>query len=583
MTSPARRTIFLNGTVLAMDGKAAAQQACVIEGSRIVAIGDEETMHSAAGTDAEIVDLDGATLMPGLIDSHPHAMHFTGFEVGFVDLLDARDFDDVIARIRAAAARTPEGQWIVTTPIGEPHYFVARNWSHLAEGAFPDRHVLDQASQAHPIHIAAWAPKTPNVCGFNTLGLRRMGLTRHFPEKVAGVEIERDEHGELTGILKGKVNNYYSDDPFWLFLNQKLPVPPDAFWELAGWAGMRKWNRMGVTAMYEAHAMAPPHVQAYLNLRAKGLSTVRVQQSLELSGYAFSPLDYSEEEVWALMALAEQLTNKTDEMCRVNGVTFVRGGPPWQGFLRMNDPYRGPDGLMTTGRTFFGRAVEQRVAKHCLDNNVRLNMVLGGYRDADDFLQTVDELAGAYDIRARKWVLQHCSFTKPEHVERYAAYDFDATMSCSFVYGEGDMLRERFGTDVLKDLVPLKRFWDAGMNLSCGTDWGPSDVFRQMALNETREFAGSGYRNQFDDHILTREQSLLSFTRNGARTMQWDGIGSLLPDYRADMVILDRNPMEGAPERLAETQVLRTILDGEAVYDSGAINGGAIRALPPLP
>ena len=91
----------------------------------------------------------------------------------------------------------------MTTPVGEPHYFIRRSYRDLAEGALPDRHVLDRATRDHPVMIQAWAPVIPNVCAFNSTGLARLGLGPETPDRVQNVWIEKDSGGEPTGILRG--------------------------------------------------------------------------------------------------------------------------------------------------------------------------------------------------------------------------------------------------------------------------------------------------------------------------------------------------------------------------------------------
>jgi len=115
-------------------------------------------MRPLAGAAARVVDLRGTTLLPGLIDTHPHLMHFGAFAAPLVDLSDAVSHADIVARIAARAADTPAGDWVITTPVGEPHYFLRHSYRDLTEGALPDRHVLDRATGAHPVMIQAWAP-----------------------------------------------------------------------------------------------------------------------------------------------------------------------------------------------------------------------------------------------------------------------------------------------------------------------------------------------------------------------------------------------------------------------------------------
>jgi predicted amidohydrolase YtcJ len=207
-------TVYAGGRVLACDGVTPAAQAIVVRDRRVAALGSRDAMLRLAGAGAELVDVPGATVMPGLVDTHPHVLHFGAFAEPLVDIADARSHEDIIARIRARAATTPPGEWIMTTPVGEPHYFVRRSWRDLAEGALPDRRALDRATTAHPVFIQAWAPVIPNVCALNGLALERLGITHATPARVEHVWIEKDASGEPTGLLRGAVNNYYTNDAF---------------------------------------------------------------------------------------------------------------------------------------------------------------------------------------------------------------------------------------------------------------------------------------------------------------------------------------------------------------------------------
>ena len=79
--------------------------------------------------------------MPGLIDGHPHFQHFGGWQAPLVDILDCKNHAEIVERIRARAAETPPGEWIMVTPVGEPHYFTRRSYLDLEERRLPDRHV----------------------------------------------------------------------------------------------------------------------------------------------------------------------------------------------------------------------------------------------------------------------------------------------------------------------------------------------------------------------------------------------------------------------------------------------------------
>jgi predicted amidohydrolase YtcJ len=85
------------------------------------------------------------------------------------------------------------------------------------------------------------------------------------------------------------------------------------------------------------------------------------------------------------------------------------------------------------------------------------------------------------------------------------------------------------------------------------------------------QFAGSGRRNDGPAQRVTRAKALLMWTRDAARAVGWDGVGTLAPGSHADLIVVDRDPLECALEALPGTQVLRTVLGGRAVWDAGAL------------
>jgi predicted amidohydrolase YtcJ len=89
-------------------------------------------------------------VLPGLIDTHPHLLHFAAMAEPLVDITDATTHAEILERIHVRARETPPGEWIMTTPVGEPHFFVTRSWRDLAEGRLPDRQVFDRATSELP-------------------------------------------------------------------------------------------------------------------------------------------------------------------------------------------------------------------------------------------------------------------------------------------------------------------------------------------------------------------------------------------------------------------------------------------------
>ena len=228
------------------------------------------------------------------------------------------------------------------------------------EGDLPDRHWLDRASAEHPVFIQAWAPVIPNVCAFNSAALSLLGIGRDTPDRVANVWIEKDERGEPTGRLRGSVNNYYSGDPFMNELLRQVPMLDPAAVLPGTIAAMRAYNRMGVTTVYEGHAMGVAEIGAYQALRQDGQLTLRVLTGAG-GGVVRPALDapLSLGRVPRQPRAGAQHDRRRRRFLRHDGVTLSRGGPCWPGFLRMHGAVSRPLRRATRGVTFVDEEKER--------------------------------------------------------------------------------------------------------------------------------------------------------------------------------------------------------------------------------
>jgi predicted amidohydrolase YtcJ len=550
---------------------AAPVEAMAISDGKVRQTGRSADLIKQFGSGSTILNFDGKIVMPGLVDTHPHLLHFAVRSNGMVDLSDARDHDDIVERIRATASVTPPGTWIVTTPIGEPHYFVRRSWRDLPERGLPNRHVLDRATVDHPVHIQAYGPVVPNVCAFNSKGLQALGITDTIPDRVCDVWIDKDDSRRVTGLIRGAVTSYYSFDPFWSQLKARIQMPvPDVDGAII--QAMFRYNQLGVTTVYEAHNMVASHIEAYRKLRRAGALTVRVMAAMEIEPYAFSPFQpKTMEEFERSLSLAKELnTDDDDELFRVKGATLSEGGPCWSGHLRMREPYRDPFGNSTKGTRFLTPEKLKRFISYCGCEQLRGNFVVAGYADHDDVLDELEAAESEHRISERSWLLQHAMLVTPKHASRMKALNLDVTTSMSFSWGKGDIYGERIGEEVWRDLIPIKRLLNAGLRVGCGSDWGPKNIFEHIALAQTHEFCGSGHRNDTSDHAVSRRESIACFTDAAADVLQWSAVGRLNAGCYADFIVLEDDPFECPIDSLADVEVSQTYLAGGPVFDRGA-------------
>jgi predicted amidohydrolase YtcJ len=492
-----------------------------------------------------VLDLD-AVVVPGLIDTHPHLLHFALATASCVALFDAADHADIVRRLATRAAATPIGQWIMATPIGEPHYFERRSWRSLPEGSFPDRAVLDRASTDHPIMIQAWSPTCPNVCALNSAGLAVLGIGRGSPATVGGVTIEQDGSGEPTGVLRGSVNTNYNPDPYFQELLGRLPPPTVTDPLGAVEAAIAEHHRRGVTAIFEPHAMELRHVDVYRRLREQGRLTMRVAAVPELQRITrASDPRKSAAELLDTLREARAAATETDEWVRVFGICVsAHGGTPNTGAMPHDVPYRGPDGVPTTGTWALDRDAVAQAIRFCADEGLRFNACTVGTAEHDLLLDLIDELG----VDASGWIIQHGMLMRPDQIERVAALGMVVTYCAGFTPGIGPVFADRFDDDSASHLNPVRAWIDSGVPVAGSTDWGPASPWEQMRLAE-------------ELHRVSPAETFAMWTAGGSRVLGWPEIGSLAEGSHADLVALSSDVLQ----RDEPIEVLATLVGGADV------------------
>jgi predicted amidohydrolase YtcJ len=569
-------SIFIrNANIHCFDDRSSTVDSLLVQDGRIAAVGRESDLRSLAGKATVVRDLKGATVLPGLIDTHPHLLHFAARHAQLVDISDAVSQDDIVRRIASHAGTAPAGEWIRTTPVGEPFYFIRRSYRDLAEGELPTRQTLDRATDRHPVVIMAWEPNIPNTVAFNSMALAHLGVTRELPDQVAGVFIEKDAAGEPTGRLHGAVNNVYSEDEFAYALWRKIPPGDPARVLPATKQAIATHHRLGVTGIYENHMMQRAQIDVYRQLRHAGELMMRVTAAQETDSFGNAWAQAREDDRY-LRALerAADAVETSDELFRVNGVSIQWDGGVYQGQMMTKQPYVGPRGEETRGWLMMDPKRIEQAMRFCAERRIRLNTLCVGAQANEENLAMLERLAQTHDIRPLRWILVHSPFIEESQVQRYKALNFDATTTMTYLFGMGDLYRRKFKPEfrdaMMGDLLPLRRFFDAGMTVTAGADWGPKNVFEQIQLALTHTTPG-GYCNRGPAQTISREQAIAMWTREAARLLQWSDIGSLQAGHHADLIVLDRDPLSCGLGELAGTRVLRTMFAGSTVYDAGVL------------
>ena len=239
----------------AADGFRPDAEAVAIRGDRIVFVGKTREAQAYRGPKTRVIDVRGATVLPGLVDSHTHVVGL-GEAQSQVDLVGVTTEAEAVARVAAFARGVPKGQWIL-----------GRGWDEGAwANRYPTKQLLSERVPDHPVLLtglhtfAVWA---------NRLALERAGLTRAATAPEGGT-IVKDGNGEPTGILLNRATSLLSD---------AVPAPTEAQYEGYVLAGLTRMARDGYVAVHEAGADRAL-MKALQSLEAKGRLPVRVYAML---------------------------------------------------------------------------------------------------------------------------------------------------------------------------------------------------------------------------------------------------------------------------------------------------------------
>ncbi|MEZ0304304.1 MAG: amidohydrolase [Hyphomicrobiaceae bacterium] len=547
--------LLTGGTVLTMDPSGSAAEAVAIGRGRILAVGSAGDLAALAGPATEVIDLEGRTVIPGIIDTHAH-MEREGLKTLRPSLAAARSVGDVLDVIARAARDAPPGTWIITMPVGQPPFYFGGPLT-LVERRMPNRAELDRAAPDHPVCIAAvftnWG-EPPGYTALNSKALALLGIDRTTKVTADNVEIEREPGtGEPTGIIIDRNRRPSAD------FNLLRGITGFGFAERV--VGLKRslqaYNSVGTTSIYEGHGSSPETIAVYRELWQRGELTVRCHLCV-------SPTWASVEEGrkvlrdWLPHARGRGLG---DSLLRVAGVFVGFGGNPktaadsraalpntgWAGFVEWANR---PEDFRTYARL-------------AAELDLRLHTIVGDH--LEDILSIFESIDAEIPLAGRRWVIEHVKLITSEQVARIRRLGLAVTTIPVYMIWKNGAALTRDMAD-LDRYVPHAALLEAGVAVSAGTDNIPYNPFvtLQTIVERKERKSGSvlGPAQRLDVlralRLMTSEAGWISFEE--------DRKGTLAPGKFADLAVLSRNPLSTPPADLAQIKVLRTIVDGRVVH-----------------
>ena len=526
-----RQRIFANGRVFTAVRDRPWTEALAIRGPSVLGTGSLTQLREAF-PDAELIDLEGGTLVPGLVDAHNHFLS-TGESLASLDLRypDVASGDDLLSVVRSAAARLPEGETISGFGFDNGKY------------ELPSLAGLDEAAGAHPMQLFHTSGHNVLV---NSMVLRMAGLDDSSVDPPGG-RFVRDAHGRLTGLCLDAA--CAAVVPTEVDIGSHGPNfhtrASDESLVAAVDRASRAFRAAGLTCVADAQVTSR-ELRAYRLAREQevlGVRTVCMPLSHQLDNYdalgLIGPFGDERLSIGHLKIYADgSLTGGTAAFSNSVGATGQAAS--W---------YHEPDALMSLIECAW--AAGWRIAVHA-QGDAAIAAVLDGFENA----------ARRYPRTDARPRIEHAGLPTTEGVRRLASLDGIAVNQPSYLYDFGDEYAQSLGEHV-HDLQPWRDELDAGVRVVISSDsdvssYRPLTTIANAMNRRTMEGKVIGER-----HRLSLEEALFAHTVDAAHALGLeDRIGSFDHGKAADVTWLASDLRSMAAEEIGNVRVVATALDG---------------------
>ncbi|MFI5855423.1 amidohydrolase [Streptomyces parvulus] len=514
-------TRLTNARFLTMDPDHPVAHDLGIWRGRIVGLDEAVTSLPAR----EVVDLHGATVLPGFVDAHVH-LAWTGFKQNTPSIAGLTRIDDVLAAVEEAVTRKGEpGSWVSVA-----------GYDQRALGRHLTAAELDRVSHGHLLYLTH---DSGHGCAVNTavLDLLPPG-TPH-------------EGGFLAEGAMGAARAL------------RLPHAQGELAEAIGRAA-RTCLGEGVTAVAEAGiggtllGHSPVELGAYQLAQERGLLPLRVQ--LMVAADRLHPVGAHEADGIPRALDLGLRTGFGDDRLSVGALKVFTDGGMMARTAALSSPYEGLDhaGQLQDNPDVLVRTI---VDGHLAGWQLAVHAI--GDRAADvalDALERAQTLRPRPDARHR---IEHAGLIRPDQLPRFARLGVTAVVQPSFLRHFGDDYADIMGAERAPWLYRGRAFLDHGIPLVGSSDRPVTDGAPLRAVQFMVERASASGRRIGPAEGLTVDEALHAYTVAGARACHWENdLGSLTPGKRADLAVLGDDPRRLDPSRIGDIEVVSTYVDG---------------------
>ena len=520
-------TILLNGKILTVDDQFSMREAIAARDGKITALGRTAEIRKLAGPQTRVVDLQGRTVIPGLIDSHMHAIRAAQSFATEVNWIGAPSLVEAYRRIHEGAGAMKPGAWLI----------VAGGWNveQFKEKRRPTQAELLAAAPNNPVYVQlgyGWVVMTP--AALKTLNI---ASDADLP---AGAKLDRDASGNTTGGITGGNNAIVA-------LFDRLPKPTFEQQVDGTKKFFRELNRLGITGVGDpgGNNVEPGDYQAIFKVWRDGQLTVRVAYSL------CGPTPGKEFE--ELQSLAQMLPmGFGDDMLRFNGI-----GERITWAMNNNDKPTEAD-----------KEKYYQIVKWAAERGMSLTMHWPNDGSVDQLLSIFERVNKEVPITGLRWSIAHLNNASAQSLRRMKALGMGWTVQDALYFG-GTQLKD---SEAVRREPPVETAKEIGVVVGAGTDahrvasYNPFTALQWFLDGKT--VGGIALRGP--EETPSHADALRFYTQGSAWFSRDENKrGSLVVGKLADLAVLSKDYMAVPVEQVGGIESLLTMVGGKIVYAAG--------------
>jgi predicted amidohydrolase YtcJ len=532
--------IFTNGNVYTVNERQPRAEAVAVKGNKIIFAGSNLDAKAYEGKSTRVIDLQGKTVVPGLIDAHYHLAGVGAREMN-LNLEGTASLEEFLARVKSRVAGAHGGEWVT-----------GRGWieTFWKPPVFPTRWDLDKISPNNPVFLTR---ADGHAAVVNSAALKVAGVTKETPDPQGGEIMKDKTTGEPSGMLVDRAQN---------LVGRHVPAPTEAEMEEALLVGIRRSIELGWTQIQNAGSPFT-EVERLKKLYAAGKIKLRIYEAIR------GPSPDT-----ARLLREGSAINQYDGRFTVRTIKVSLDGALGSMGAALLEPYADHDtrGLLMYKEEdlmpMFTEALRQgiQVETHAIGDRAN-RVILDLYEKAFKAVP-----AGERKVRDPRWRVEHAQIMHPDDIPRFVKLGVIPSMQPSHAIGDLHFAPSRVGIKRLEGAYAWQSFIKQGSMIAGGSDAPVErgepmiEFYAAVARRDQKGFTGEGWH---PEQKVTREQALKMFTIWAAYAAFEEGEkGSIEPGKLADLTVLSADIMKIAEPEILKTACVMTIINGEIVFQA---------------